>query len=226
MSSAEWELVCGLEVHVHLKTRTKMFCRCELSYGAAENTHTCPVCLAHPGALPVPNGRAIEMTILLGLALDCEIAESRRLRPQELLLSRPAEGLPDQPVRGSPLRCRQIRPADGRRRARDRHRPRAPRGGRREDGARRRRDRPLCRCRLQPRRLQPRWYAAARDRQRARPALCGRGDGVSCASLRQTIASSESRTPTWRRERCAPTSTCRCGAPARRASGRAGRSRT
>jgi aspartyl-tRNA(Asn)/glutamyl-tRNA(Gln) amidotransferase subunit B len=73
--SAEWELVCGLEVHVHLRTRTKMFCRCDLEYGAAENTHTCPVCLAHPGALPVPNARAIEMTILLGLALDCEIAE-------------------------------------------------------------------------------------------------------------------------------------------------------
>jgi aspartyl-tRNA(Asn)/glutamyl-tRNA(Gln) amidotransferase subunit B len=71
----EWELICGLEVHVHLKTRTKMFCRCELEYGGAENTHTCPVCLAHPGALPVPNARAIEMTILLGLALDCAIAE-------------------------------------------------------------------------------------------------------------------------------------------------------
>ena len=75
MKAAEWELVVGLEVHAHLKTRTKMFCRCELEYGAAENTHTCPVCLAHPGALPVPNGRAIEMTILLGLALECEIAE-------------------------------------------------------------------------------------------------------------------------------------------------------
>src|SRR5437588_5199554 len=74
MPASEWELVCGLEVHAHLKTRTKMFCRCELEYGAAENTHTCPVCLAHPGALPVPNGRAIELTILLGLALDCEIA--------------------------------------------------------------------------------------------------------------------------------------------------------
>ena len=70
----EWEAVVGLEVHAHLKTRTKMFCRCELDYGAAENTHTCPVCLAHPGALPVPNGKAIEHTILLGLALDCEIA--------------------------------------------------------------------------------------------------------------------------------------------------------
>ena len=75
MRGSEWELVVGLEVHVHLKTRTKMFCRCALEYGAAENTHTCPVCLAHPGALPVPNARAIEMTILLGLALDCEIAE-------------------------------------------------------------------------------------------------------------------------------------------------------
>jgi len=73
-SQPEWELVVGLEVHAHLKTRTKMFCRCELEYGAGENTHTCPVCLAHPGALPVPNARAIEHTIKLGLALGCEIA--------------------------------------------------------------------------------------------------------------------------------------------------------
>jgi len=72
---AEWEPVIGLEVHVHLKTRTKMFCRCALEYGAAENTRTCPICLAHPGALPIPNGKAIELTILLGLALDCEIAD-------------------------------------------------------------------------------------------------------------------------------------------------------
>jgi aspartyl-tRNA(Asn)/glutamyl-tRNA(Gln) amidotransferase subunit B len=71
----QWEPVIGLEVHVHLKTRTKMFCRCELGYGADENTRTCPICLAHPGALPVPNGKAIELTILLGLALDCEISE-------------------------------------------------------------------------------------------------------------------------------------------------------
>ncbi|HET7572075.1 MAG TPA: Asp-tRNA(Asn)/Glu-tRNA(Gln) amidotransferase subunit GatB [Gaiellaceae bacterium] len=70
----EWELVVGLEVHAHLKTRTKMFCRCELEYGAAENTRTCPVCLAHPGALPVANGKAIEHTLRLGLALDCELA--------------------------------------------------------------------------------------------------------------------------------------------------------
>jgi aspartyl-tRNA(Asn)/glutamyl-tRNA(Gln) amidotransferase subunit B len=62
-------------MHVHLKTRTKMFCRCEAGFGAAENTRTCPVCLAHPGSLPVPNRRAIELTMLLGLALGCEIAE-------------------------------------------------------------------------------------------------------------------------------------------------------
>src|SRR5215217_7741879 len=70
-----WEPVIGLEIHMHLKTRTKMFCRCPVEYGARENTNTCPVCLAFPGALPVPNRRAIEETIKLGLALDCEIAE-------------------------------------------------------------------------------------------------------------------------------------------------------
>jgi aspartyl-tRNA(Asn)/glutamyl-tRNA(Gln) amidotransferase subunit B len=70
-----WEPVIGLEIHVHLKTRTKMFCRCELEYFAPENSRTCPVCLAHPGTLPVPNGRAVEMTMLLGLGLGCEIAE-------------------------------------------------------------------------------------------------------------------------------------------------------
>jgi aspartyl-tRNA(Asn)/glutamyl-tRNA(Gln) amidotransferase subunit B len=69
-----WEAVIGLEIHVHLKTRSKMFCGCELEYGAPENTRTCPVCLAHPGALPVPNEQAIEWTVRLGLALGCEIA--------------------------------------------------------------------------------------------------------------------------------------------------------
>jgi aspartyl-tRNA(Asn)/glutamyl-tRNA(Gln) amidotransferase subunit B len=70
-----WESVIGLEIHIHLKTRTKMFCRCEVAYFEPENSRTCPVCLAHPGSLPVPNEKAIEWTIKLGLALDCEIAE-------------------------------------------------------------------------------------------------------------------------------------------------------
>ena len=70
-----WEPVIGLEIHIHLKTRTKMFCRCEVAYSEAENTRTCPVCLAYPGSLPVPNAKAVEWTVKLGLALDCRIAE-------------------------------------------------------------------------------------------------------------------------------------------------------
>jgi aspartyl-tRNA(Asn)/glutamyl-tRNA(Gln) amidotransferase subunit B len=76
MNAAEhgWETVVGLEIHVQLKTRTKMFCRCAAGYGAGENTQTCPVCLGFPGALPVMNRTAIEWTVKLGLALGCEIA--------------------------------------------------------------------------------------------------------------------------------------------------------
>ena len=69
-----WEAVIGLEIHVQLKTRTKMFCRCANEWGAEPNTRTCPVCLAHPGALPVLNRQAVEWAIRLGLALGCEIA--------------------------------------------------------------------------------------------------------------------------------------------------------
>jgi aspartyl-tRNA(Asn)/glutamyl-tRNA(Gln) amidotransferase subunit B len=74
MSENGWEAVVGLEIHVQLKTRTKMFCRCENVWGEEPNTRTCPVCLAHPGTLPVPNRTAIEWTVKLGLALGCEIA--------------------------------------------------------------------------------------------------------------------------------------------------------
>src|SRR4051812_12397293 len=70
-----WEPVIGLEIHVQLKTRAKMFCRCAVGALDAPNTRTCPICLAHPGTLPVPNKQAIEWTIRLGLALGCEIAE-------------------------------------------------------------------------------------------------------------------------------------------------------
>jgi aspartyl-tRNA(Asn)/glutamyl-tRNA(Gln) amidotransferase subunit B len=70
-----WQPVIGLEIHVQLKTKTKMFCRCRNGFGGKPNSQTCPVCLAFPGALPVPNRRAIEETIKLGLALDCTIAE-------------------------------------------------------------------------------------------------------------------------------------------------------
>jgi aspartyl-tRNA(Asn)/glutamyl-tRNA(Gln) amidotransferase subunit B len=70
-----WEPVIGLEIHVALKTRTKMFCRCANGFGGGPNTQTCPVCLAFPGALPVANKRAVEECIKLGLALECKIAD-------------------------------------------------------------------------------------------------------------------------------------------------------
>jgi aspartyl-tRNA(Asn)/glutamyl-tRNA(Gln) amidotransferase subunit B len=70
---AEWEAVIGLEIHVQLKTRTKMFCGCELSFGDEPNVHTCPVCLGHPGTLPVPNERAIRYALQIAAALECEV---------------------------------------------------------------------------------------------------------------------------------------------------------
>ena len=64
----------GLEVHVQLKTRSKMFCACPVEFGAEPNSHTCPTCLGLPGALPVMNHEALRMTILTGLMLGCDIA--------------------------------------------------------------------------------------------------------------------------------------------------------
>jgi aspartyl-tRNA(Asn)/glutamyl-tRNA(Gln) amidotransferase subunit B len=75
MAERAWEPIIGLEIHVQLKTRTKMFCRCESGYGGSPNTQTCPICLAFPGALPVPNEQAVEWTLKLGLALGCTIAD-------------------------------------------------------------------------------------------------------------------------------------------------------
>jgi aspartyl-tRNA(Asn)/glutamyl-tRNA(Gln) amidotransferase subunit B len=70
----ELEPVIGLEIHVQLSTRTKMFCGCELSFGDPPNTHTCPVCLGLPGTLPVANARAVHFGLMIGLALGSELA--------------------------------------------------------------------------------------------------------------------------------------------------------
>ncbi len=69
-----YQAVIGLEFHVHLATRTKMFCGCRVAYGDEPNTHTCPVCLGHPGALPFTNEKAVELGVMAGLALNCEVA--------------------------------------------------------------------------------------------------------------------------------------------------------
>ncbi len=76
MSEKDWEPVIGIEVHVELFTESKMFCGCRVSFGEEPNTDVCPTCLALPGALPVPNRKAIEWITKIGLALNCEISET------------------------------------------------------------------------------------------------------------------------------------------------------
>jgi aspartyl-tRNA(Asn)/glutamyl-tRNA(Gln) amidotransferase subunit B len=72
---SKYETVIGLEVHVELSTKTKIFCGCSTEFGAPPNTHTCPVCLGHPGVLPVLNREAVNYAMKAAMALNCEIAE-------------------------------------------------------------------------------------------------------------------------------------------------------
>ena len=71
----QYETVIGLEVHVELATRTKIFCSCSTEFGGAPNTHTCPVCTGMPGALPVLNKQVVEYAMAIGLATNCEITK-------------------------------------------------------------------------------------------------------------------------------------------------------
>lgn len=71
----DWEAVIGIETHVELQTKSKMFCGCAVNFGAEPNTTVCPVCLALPGALPVPNLEAIEGILRIGAAFECELVE-------------------------------------------------------------------------------------------------------------------------------------------------------
>ncbi len=74
MSDADYKLIIGLEVHVQLSTQSKLFCGCPTTFGAPPNTQVCPVCLGHPGSLPVMNRQAVELAIRTGVALNCDIA--------------------------------------------------------------------------------------------------------------------------------------------------------
>ncbi len=98
---ARYEPVIGLEVHVQLATRTKIFCGCPTSFGAPPNTNVCPVCLGLPGACPVLSRQAVELAIEAALALNCRVNPRVHLRPQELFLSGPAQGLSDLAVRSA-----------------------------------------------------------------------------------------------------------------------------
>ncbi|MFC2061845.1 Asp-tRNA(Asn)/Glu-tRNA(Gln) amidotransferase subunit GatB [Elusimicrobiota bacterium] len=75
MNDSKYEIVIGLEVHIHLKTETKLFCRCKNSFGGEPNTQICPVCTGQPGVLPVTNIKAIEQAVKASLALDCTVNE-------------------------------------------------------------------------------------------------------------------------------------------------------
>ena len=90
MGAHPFETVIGLEIHVQLDTRTKLFCGCPNSFGAPPNTLVCPVCYALPGSLPVPNERALRLAVRAGLALDCEI-------PEESIFERKNYFYPDLP---------------------------------------------------------------------------------------------------------------------------------
>ena len=78
MSRQDYEVVIGLEVHAELSTKTKIFCSCPTEFGAAPNTHTCPICMAMPGTLPVLNGKVVEYAVKAGLATNCEIARDSK----------------------------------------------------------------------------------------------------------------------------------------------------
>ncbi len=78
MSREDYEVIIGLEVHAELSTKTKIFCSCPTSFGAAPNTHTCPICMAMPGTLPVLNEKVVEYAVKAGLATNCEISRNSK----------------------------------------------------------------------------------------------------------------------------------------------------
>ena len=188
-SGAGWltadEPVIGLEIHVQLATRTKMFCGCALSFGDEPNVHTCPVCLGHPGMLPVTNEQAVRYGIEIGLALGCEIA------PRSIF-HRKNYFYPDNP-KGYQISQYDIPLASGGRLGDVRiHRVHLE-----EDAAKLIHASavgPHPRLRLLAGRLQPRRDPAGRDRHRARHPRRRRGSRVGAAPARDGQGASASPT--------------------------------
>ncbi len=95
----EYRLTVGLEVHAELKTQTKMFCSCRNNADErGANLNICPVCMAHPGTLPVINKEAVHKVLLMGTAVGGNLADFTEFGPQELLLPGHPQGLSDKPV--------------------------------------------------------------------------------------------------------------------------------
>ena len=171
--SAPLEPVIGLEIHVQLGDRDEDVLRLRaVVRRAAEHAHL-PGLPGPAGRLPVANARAVHFGLMIGLALGSRARAALDLPPQELLLSGPAEGLSDLPVR----RAAVPRRAAGR----GAHPPRAPGGGRGQADPRGR-QRAHPRLGRERRRLQPRRHAAGGDRDRARPALGRAGERVAEAA--------------------------------------------
>ncbi len=220
---SDWEAVIGLEVHAQLQTRTKIFCGCSTQFGAPPNSQVCPVCLGLPGALPVLNRQAVDLRDQGRTRVRLRCPAAIGLRAQELLLSRPAEGLSDLAGTELPLALGgglDIT-VDGRDEAcgADAH----PHGrGRGQVAARR-----VSRFRSPHlRRLQPQRRAAHRDRQRARHALGRRGGRVLQPGSATSSSGWVSATATWRRAAFAATPTSRFALVGRLRSERRRRSRT
>ncbi len=166
-------MVVGLEVHCELATATKLFCGCRNAFGDEPNVNICPTCLGLPGSLPVLNEQAVELAMRIGAALHCEIRPVG-VRPEELLLPGPGQGLSDQPVRPAAQHRRLARAArriPGRGDA-------GPHGRGHRQAHPRRGERPHQRGGPRAGRLQPLRRAAGRDRERARHPLRRPGAGL------------------------------------------------
>ena len=202
---AKYEPVIGLEVHVQLATRTKIFCGCPTSFGAPPNTNVCPVCLGLPGALPVLSRQAVELAIQAALALNCTVNPLSRFARKNYFYPDLPKGYQisqyDQPLAEHGWVDIDV---DGAHEAHRRHARPHGRRRRQEHSRRLQGFRPL-----HLRRSEPLRHAADRDRQRARHAQLRRSLRLSDRAEAGAAIRRRFRPATWRRAICAATPTCR-----------------